>query len=302
MAAVGLWGLEPFKIAAIDLKPRDRYTVHGLAADTLYRFHLEQRRLPGETPGAFTSEGGENSDDERSCFPAAVGGNENEGSSAGGSSADPPETDTADGASSALTDPGQSHGGGESSAFSEAGTDVQTDERRAHGKSSCASSTRAVARHNHSRSLSETEAYIMDGECWTWHSTDGHKRPFGITEGFLAERVGDWVTVGTECVATPPEIPFMLDTEGCEPHLRLSNSNLTVTNSGRKKWSAVRATVGFNSGVRRWKVLIDRSVRPTRIVKKIRRHVLHDAVVLHTRQDTIQNHVGRATFISQRGT
>lgn len=205
-------------------------------------------------------------DEEQSCVPSAagIGGS----SSAGESLADPPETDHADGASSALTDPEQSHGGGETSAFSEGGTDAQTDGAPTHSHISFASSTRAVVGQNHSNfSTGETQVYAVDGEGRAWYSIGDRGEPCVVLEDPLVpaaipeatRNIGEWTTVATVCVATPPEVPFMLDAESCGPNLLLSNLNLTVTNTGRKKWSAVRTTLGFASGVHSWKVRIDRS-------------------------------------------
>lgn len=260
VAAVGLWGSEPTRIAAVDLENRDCFTVHGLAPDTHYSFRLEKRALSGDPPAALASEFGEHSDDERSCFPPAT--IEHEGSSTGESSTGPPETDTADGTSSALTGPEICQSGGGSSACSEGGTDIQTDDGRANGKTSLTSSTRAVAGHNRSTLPSETQGYALDGESWMWHSAGSRRHSYDISEDPIISVGGEWVLAAAVLVATPPAVPFILDAECCGPNLRLSNSNLTVTNCGRKKWSAVRTTLGFASGVHSWKVRIDRSEHP----------------------------------------
>lgn len=257
---MGLWGSEPTRIVAVGLEHCDCFTVHGLAPDTHYSFRLEKHALPGDPSIAFASEFGEHSDDDRSCFPPATVGHE--GSSTGGSSAGPPETDTADGASSALTGPEVSQGSGGSSAYSEGGTDIQTDDGRANGKTSLTSSTRAVAGHNRRTLPSETQGYALDGESWVWHSAGSRKQSYDISEDPIETVGGEWVLTAAIFVATRPAVPFMLDAESCGPNLRLSNSNLTVTNCGRKKWNAVRTMLGFSSGVHSWKVRIDRSEHP----------------------------------------
>lgn len=245
MRACGLWGSESFRIAALDLNSRGCLKVFGLADDTRYSFQLE-RSVASPSP-VLPRAAADLSDDERSCFPSAatVGANSTEGSSA----------DVADGAS-ALTGLDASGGGGGGSTCSEECTTVLTDEsRRQEGHASyCTSSTRAVA----GRHSSPSEKYVNKGMDFQWPSMGGRDRFCGTSEDFVTERANGAV-VSTVSVATPPQVPFMLDAEGCGPSLRLTNSNLTVTNTGRKKWSAVRATRGIACGVHRWKVRIDRS-------------------------------------------
>lgn len=252
MRACGLWGSEPFRVAALDLSSRGCLKVYGLAADTRYAFRLE-RRVASPSP-APPPAAADLSDDERSYFPSAgtVGAH-----STGGSSADQLGTDTADGAS-VLTglDGGSGGGEGGASISSEGCTTVLTDEsRRQEGQASyCTSSTRAVAGSNRCRPGGHRHAGHME---FQWPSMGGRDRLYGTSADFVTGRANGAV-VATVSVATPPEVPSMLDSEGCGPNLRLTNSNLTVTNTGRKKWSAVRATRGFTCGLHRWKVRIDR--------------------------------------------
>lgn len=240
-------------MAALDLSSRGCLKVYGLAADTCYSFRLE-RRAASPSP-AIPPLAADLSDDEGSCplSAATVGAN-----STGESSADQLGADTADGAS-ALTglDGSGGGGGGEGSTCSEGCTTVLTDEsQRQEGQASyCTSSTRAVAGRNFRPSGTDRYAERME---FQWPSMDGRDQFCGTSEDFVTGRANGAV-VAIVSVATPPEIPFMLDTEGCGPGLRLTNSNLTVTNTGRKKWSAVRATRGFTCGVHRWQVRIDRS-------------------------------------------
>jgi len=243
--ACGLWGAEPFRIAALDLNSRGCLKVCGLADDTRYSFQLE-RSVVSPSP-VLPPAAADLSDDEQSCFPSAatVGANSTEGSSA----------DAAD-CASALTGLDASAGGGGGSTCSEECTTVLTDESRRQGghASYCTSSTRAVA----GRNCSPPEADKYANMDLHWPSMRGRDRFCGASEDFVSERANAAV-VATMSVATPPQVPFMLDAEGCGPSLRLTNSNLTVTNTGRKKWSAVRATRGIACGVHRWKVRIDRS-------------------------------------------
>lgn len=221
--------------------------MYGLAADTCYSFRLEHRAAspsPAVPPLAADL-----SDDEGSCLLSAVTVGAN---STGESTADQLAADVADGAS-ALTglDGSGGGGGGGGSTCSEGCTTVLTDEsQRQDGQASyCTSSTRAIAGRN-SRPPKHMDFH--------WPSMGGRDRFGGTSEDFVTGRANGAI-VATMSVATPPEVPFMLDAEGCGPNLRLTNSNLTVTNTGRKKWSAVRATRGFACGVHRWRVRIDRS-------------------------------------------
>lgn len=246
--------MEPFRVAALDLRSRGCLKVYELAADTCYSFRLERRAV--SPPPAIPPLAADLSDDEGSCpLSVATGG----ANSTGESSADQLGADIADGAS-ALTglDGSGGGGGGGGSACSEGCTTVLTDEsQRQEGQASyCTSSTRAVAGRN-SRP-SGTDRYTNKRMEFQWPSMGGRDRFCGTSEDFVTGRANGAV-VATMSVATPPEVPFMLDAEGCGPNLRLTNSNLTVTNTGRKKWSAVRATRGFACGVHRWKVRIDRS-------------------------------------------
>ncbi|CAM9356733.1 unnamed protein product [Ectocarpus sp. 12 AP-2014] len=254
VSASGLWGSEPFHVAALDLDGRGCLKVHGLAADTRYSFRLERRKTCPSR--ASPSVAADLSDDERSCFPAAatVGANS---TGTGGSSSDPLGADVADGAS-ALTGIDGSHGGGGggTSTCSEGCATVFTDESRC-----CTSSTRAVAGINRSPSAGGryVNKHSVDEDEFRWPSAGDRGRFCGTSEEFVLGRANG-AFVAAVNVATPPEVPFMLDAEGCGPNLRLTNSNLTVTNTGRKKWSAVRATRGFTCGSHRWKVRIDRQV------------------------------------------
>lgn len=251
--ACGLWGSEPFRAAALDLSSRGCLKVNGLAADTCYSFRLERRAESSSL--AVPPLAADLSDDEGSCplSAATVGAN-----STGESSADQLGADVADGAS-ALTglDGSGGGGGGGGSTCSEGCTTVLTDEsQRQEGQASyCTSSTRAVA-GRHSRP-SGTDRHTNNRMEFQWPSMGGRDRVCGTSEDFVSGRVNGAI-VAAVSVATPPEVPFMLDAEGCGPNLRLTNSNLTVTNTGRKKWSAVRSTRGFACGVHRWKVRIDR--------------------------------------------
>lgn len=58
-------------------------------------------------------------------------------------------------------------------------------------------------------------------------------------------------------VYTQPEILFTFDRNACSDHLSLIN-DLTVVNKCKKKWSTVRATNYFNSGIHYWEVSIDK--------------------------------------------
>lgn len=252
--ACGLWGSEPFRVAALDLSSRGCLKVYGLAADTCYSFRLE-RRAASPSP-VVPPLAADLSDDEGSCpLSAATVGP----TSTGESSADQLGVDTADGAS-ALTalDGSGGGGGGGGSTCSEGCTTVLTEEsQRQEGQASyCTSSTRAVAGRR-SRP-SGTDRYTNKRMEFQWPSMGGRGRFSGTSEEFVSGRANGAI-VATMSVATPPEVPFVLDAEGCGPNLRLTNSNLTVANTGRKKWSAVRATRGFACGVHRWKVRIDRS-------------------------------------------
>lgn len=274
VGASGLWGSEHFRVAALDLDSCGCLKIHGLTADTRYAFQLERRVASPSPPRATLLGDAEMLDDEHSCFPSAatIGA-----SSIGESTADPTEgdlADLADGASSALTGLDESRGGGggggcgEASVCSEGYTTVRTDESHMRIQASCASSTRAVAGKytNPSGNEVHTDPHVAKNE-WQWSSIVDRERPHGIpgnpsalsTDGDSAAAGGYTTIVATINVATPPQTPFMLDAEACGPNLRLANSNLTVANTGRKKWSAVRATRGFSSGVHRWKVQIDRS-------------------------------------------
>lgn len=53
-------------------------------------------------------------------------------------------------------------------------------------------------------------------------------------------------------------IKKFLSVEAAGPNLRLSNNGLTVTNTVNKQWNAVRASVGWNTGVHYWEVHIDK--------------------------------------------
>ena len=241
-------------MAALDLHGRGCLKVHGLAADTCYSFRLE-RPVASPSP-TIPPLAADLSDDEGSCplSAATIGAN-----STGESSADQMGADIADGAS-ALTglEGSGGGGGGGGSTCSEGCTTVLTDEsQRQEGQASyCTSSTRAVA--GRSSRPSATDRYTNQRMEFDWPSMGGRDRFCGTSEDFVAERANGAI-VAAVSVATPPEVPFVLDAEGCGPNLRLSHSNLTVTNNGRKKWSAVRATRGFACGVHRWKVRVDRS-------------------------------------------
>ena len=63
-------------------------------------------------------------------------------------------------------------------------------------------------------------------------------------------------------VATDADNVFLLDAESLptNANLVLSNGGLTVRNTVSKKWSTVRATAKFTSGVHKWEVIVDRCV------------------------------------------
>lgn len=261
VSACGLWGSEPFHVAALDLDGRGCLKVNGLAADTRYSFRLERHETsPSQAPAPPTAD---MSDDENSCFPsvATVGAN-----STGGSSADQLVADVAD-CASAMTgmDGSCGEGGGGASTCSEGCTTVLTDESRRQGgqMSCCTSSTRAVAGRYLSPSSGDRYAnrHTIDRNELHWPALGLRDRPGGATENLVSGRVNGAI-VASLSVATPPEVPFMLDAEGCGPNLLLTNSNHTVVNVGRKKWSAVRATRGFTCGLHRWQVRIDRFEAP----------------------------------------
>lgn len=268
MRASGLWGSEPYQVAALDLDRRGCLKVHGLAADTHYVFGLEQRVVPPSPcrapppKSADTSDvdGDDDDDDDgHSCFPleATVGtiSTDDTGEDALGA-------DAADGASNALTGFTERHNAGVG------GTATYTDQTH---RQSCAPSERAVAGrglHPRDSDLFTTAHTIPGDDCSQWPSIRNHgQQPYDTLENRhsvnlkldLAVGGGDTTFLASLSVATPPEVPFMLDADGCGPNLRLTKYNLTVTNNGRKKWSAVRATRGFSSGVHRWKVRVDRS-------------------------------------------
>lgn len=270
MRASGLWGSEPYHVAALDLDSRGCLKVHGLAADTHYNFRLEHRVVPSSPPRTPLSENASALGDEHSCLPSAA--SISAANAAGEATADSLGADAVDGASSALTGSTGSHdaeGGGERTAGN-------TDENRRQTQVDCAPSARAVAGkglHRRDSDLFTTTHSIEGDDDSQWPSIGSrehqHQQPYdtlanrkSVTlDASFAVRRGDETTVlATLSVSTPPEVPFMLDADGCGPNLRLTKSNLTVTNNARKKWSAVRATRGFSSGVHGWKVRVDRSV------------------------------------------
>lgn len=297
MSAGGLWGSEPFRVAALDLGNCGCLKVHGLEADTCYSFRLERGTYPPSSPTGSPPKAEETSDNEQSCFPSSA---TNCAASVGESTTDPLGTDVADGSSdvadgssSALTgmDGRGGGGGGEGSTCSEGYTTVHSDESRVHGYASCASSTMAVAGRNASCAGNET---YTNGEEWDWPSMGRRQRPCGASENstsagaetsVMQER-GEDVIVAFISAATPPEVPFMLDAEGCGPNLRLTNSNLTVTNTGRKRWSAVRATRGFNSGVHRWKVRVNRLDVMIRTSRYFPRSIYHTGLTFKVTNHT----------------
>lgn len=270
MRASGLWGSEPYHVAALDLDSHGCLKVHGLEADTHYVFRLEHRVIPSSPPRAPPSESASTLGVEHSCFPlaATVGG----ANAAGDSTADPLGKDAVDGASSSLAGLTGSHDGEKGG-----GTTVNIDENR-QNQADCAPSTRAVPGRSLLRRDSDlfTTVRTIDGDDSRWPSIGSHEQqPYNTLANrnsvtlddanfAVGRRGGETKVLATLSVSTPPEVPFMLDADGCGPNLRLTKSNLTVTNNGRKKWSAVRATRGFSSGVHRWKVRVDRSVDSTR--------------------------------------
>ena len=264
MRASGLWGSEPYHIAALDLDSCGCLKVHGLAADTHYVFRLEHRVVPSSPPRAPPAESTGTLDDEHSCFPlaAAMGGVD----SAGEATADPLGADAVDGASRVLTGLTGNHDAGAGG-----GAAASTTEKHRQNQADRAPSTRAAAgRSLHPRDSDLfTTTYTIAGDDARWPSIGSRQQqPYDTLENRnsvtpnanCAVGRGETTILTTLSVSTPPEVPFMLDADGCGPNLRLTKSNLTVTNNGRKKWSAVRATRGFSSGVHRWKVRVDRSV------------------------------------------
>lgn len=150
--------------------------------------------------------------------------------------------DVRDGESSAFTGADGSYGGG-------GGTSTcSDDENRMYERARSVSSTRVIVGQN-----STTPKVDSCAKAQTRHVSEASTSADG---GIELERGG--AILACISVATPPEVPFMFDNEGCGPNLRLSNSNLTVTNIYRKKWNAVRTTRGFSSGVHDWKIHVDR--------------------------------------------
>lgn len=276
MSSRGLWGAAPFQLVALDLEVSACLNVHGLAADTRYCFRLERTRSCTSPTAAHQLEGAEQSDDEVSCFPSTATVDAN---SVDAHTGDRLGVDTADGASSTAqiglngSRGGGGNGcvdGGEASTFSEGCTTWFSDDSRRHGHASCTSSMLATAGRNHSLSGSEIHSprtNMARGDEWEWPSM-GVRHPQGGVSAdgmgydtpdtrFEAGR-GDQLIVGVISIVTPPAVPFTLSVDACGPNLRLKNSNLTVVNAARKKWSALRATRGFTSGIHRWKVHLDR--------------------------------------------
>lgn len=268
-----LWGAEPFKIVAENLPASGTFTLRGLAPDTRYCFRLEGRHAAAIAHASKTTNSSAKEDNTEPIHLASRG-------EIGGGSARKPSavgaegTDTASCESSATTDPERSHRGGTMMfTNSQGSTNLGMDGGRTQRQSSLSSSTSAVLRKTHNGGFSGGETnqtQPKDRETRKGDSPPGGRDAFRIADDPKAIfTANEWVlqdgqeavTVDFLHVATPPELPFRLDIDGCGPHLRLSNSNLTVTNIGRKKWSAVRATIGFSSGVHRWKVHIDRFVR-----------------------------------------
>jgi hypothetical protein len=61
-------------------------------------------------------------------------------------------------------------------------------------------------------------------------------------------------------ITTDPMESMFLDAANLSPYLKLSNGGLTVRNTAPKKWSTVRSTMKFVSGINTWSVRIDRCV------------------------------------------
>ena len=80
-------------------------------------------------------------------------------------------------------------------------------------------------------------------------------------------------------VDTQVEVLFMLDPSAVGPNLQLSNGNFTVTNKQHKKWNAVRATVGFTSGVHTWDVHINKCVSKNIFIGVMEQHACMDNYV-----------------------
>lgn len=269
-----LWGAEPFKIAAENLPASGTFTLRGLAPDTRYCFRLEGRHAAAIAQACETRDSSAKDDNTKQVHLESrgeIGGSSTRKPSAVGS----PGRNIASCESRATTDPERCHWGGTTMFTSSRGsTNLGMDGGHAQCQSSLSSSTSAVLRRTNNGdgfSGGETnQTQPIDRETREGDSPPGGRDALRIANGLTAIfNANGWtlqdgqeeVTVDFLHVATPPELPFRLDIDGCGPHLRLSNSNLTVTNIGRKKWSAVRATIGFSSGVRRWKVHIDRFVR-----------------------------------------
>lgn len=269
MRASGLWGSEPYHVAALDLDSRGCLKVHGLSADTHYNFRLEHRIVASSPPRTPLSDNASTLGDEHSCLPSAA--SIGAANAAGEPTADTLGADAVDGSSSALTGSTGSRdaeGGGER-------TVGNTDENRRQTQADCAPSARSVAGrslHRRDSDLFTTTHTIDGGDDSQWPSigsrehqqqpydTLANRKSVTLDANFAVRRGDEATVLATLSVSTPPEVPFMLDADGCGPNLRLTKSNLTVTNNARKKWSAVRATRGFSSGVHGWKVRVDRSV------------------------------------------
>lgn len=266
VSAGGLWGEEPFRVIAFDLDNIGCLKVRGLKADTRYRFRLERPVSPRsprtETPAREVAE---TSDDEELCFLSSP---RKGAASVGEITSDIQGVGVRDGESSALTGADGSYGGGGGASIcSEGFTTVHTDESRRYGRARSVSSTRVVV----GRSSSTPEvhscanAQTRHEEEWGLPSVGIVRRSSCVSEastsadgGMELEVSRGGVILACISVATPPEVPFMFDNKGCGPNLRLSNSNLTVTNTCRKKWNAIRATRGFSSGIHCWKIHVDR--------------------------------------------
>lgn len=191
----------------------------------------------------------ETSDDEQSCFLSSP---RNGVASVGEVTSDIQGLDVRDGESSAFTGADGSYGGG-------GGTSTcSEDESRMYGRARSLSSTRVIVGRSSSTPKVDSSAKAQTRHDIVRRSSCVSEASTFADGGIELEVSRGGAILACISVATPPEVPFMFDNEGCGPNLRLSNSNLTVTNICRKKWNAVRATRGFSSGVHRWKLRVDR--------------------------------------------
>ncbi|CAM9188437.1 unnamed protein product, partial [Discosporangium mesarthrocarpum] len=248
----GLWGSDPDSLVASDLEPRGCFTIRGLAADTRYAFRLEYfpprdpisphpRTVSRDGDSGDTTDAWVDNRPKQDTVKATEKGDDDVSHRLlHGCDSEEGCDDRTEESSGAGTIPGVSI------AVSGSEGDGHTESGVTHGVRSVTSSLCGVAEPG------EFEACIED-----------------IDDGTSGEEGGIWscaaqghtsAVPSVTFVATPSEVPFMLDPEGRGQNLRLSNSNLTVTNEVNKKWNAIRATTGFSTGVHSWKIHVDRCV------------------------------------------